>query len=167
VNDASPAKRNIAMVFQNYALYPHMTVRANMELALKIRNVGKRERAAKAAGYRPEEIYHRSPVVRRILDIGLEHVADYDKKIHTLRAEMPAKDLAVFMQAENASEKVGLESATPVLNIVLAYLYSGRQTQAYRTLQKMWPPFDQERIWKLILETRREGILRYTRSRKT
>ena len=47
VNDDSPAKRNIAMVFQNYALYPHMTVRANMELALKIRNVGKRERAAK------------------------------------------------------------------------------------------------------------------------
>ncbi len=47
VNEDSPAKRNIAMVFQNYALYPHMTVRANMELALKIRNVGKRERAAK------------------------------------------------------------------------------------------------------------------------
>jgi multiple sugar transport system ATP-binding protein len=36
--------RDIAMVFQNYALYPHMTVAANMEFALKIAGVGKDER---------------------------------------------------------------------------------------------------------------------------
>jgi multiple sugar transport system ATP-binding protein len=36
--------RDIAMVFQNYALYPHMTVGANMEFALKIAGVGKEER---------------------------------------------------------------------------------------------------------------------------
>jgi multiple sugar transport system ATP-binding protein len=35
VNDLSPRERNIAMVFQNYALYPHMTVRQNMGFALK------------------------------------------------------------------------------------------------------------------------------------
>jgi multiple sugar transport system ATP-binding protein len=46
-NDESPAKRNVAMVFQNYALYPHMTVAKNIELALKIRRVPKAERLAK------------------------------------------------------------------------------------------------------------------------
>ncbi|MCV2446648.1 ABC transporter ATP-binding protein [Paracoccus sp. DMF] len=35
INDLAPAKREIAMVFQSYALYPHMTVRDNMGLALK------------------------------------------------------------------------------------------------------------------------------------
>ena len=36
VNDMPPAERGIAMVFQSYALYPHMTVRDNMSFALKI-----------------------------------------------------------------------------------------------------------------------------------
>jgi len=36
VNDLDPSRRNIAMVFQNYALYPHMSVKANMAYALKI-----------------------------------------------------------------------------------------------------------------------------------
>src|SRR5210317_1601466 len=36
VNDVPPSERGIAMVFQSYALYPHMTVRDNMSFALKI-----------------------------------------------------------------------------------------------------------------------------------
>ncbi|MFT5743333.1 MAG: alpha-glucoside transport system ATP-binding protein, partial [Paracoccaceae bacterium] len=36
VNDVPPAQRGIAMVFQSYALYPHMTVRDNMSFALKL-----------------------------------------------------------------------------------------------------------------------------------
>ena len=43
VNDLEPADRDIAMVFQNYALYPHMTVRQNMAYGLKIRRLGKSE----------------------------------------------------------------------------------------------------------------------------
>lgn len=43
MNNISPKDRNIAMVFQNYALYPHMTVRANMEFPLKIAKMGKAE----------------------------------------------------------------------------------------------------------------------------
>lgn len=39
VNDVHPKDRDIAMVFQNYALYPHMTVRGNMEFGLKLRKV--------------------------------------------------------------------------------------------------------------------------------
>ena len=39
VNDLPPARRDIAMVFQSYALYPHMTVRDNMRFALRIRRM--------------------------------------------------------------------------------------------------------------------------------
>ena len=45
VNEVPPKDRDIAMVFQNYALYPHMTVAENMGFALKIAGVGKEERA--------------------------------------------------------------------------------------------------------------------------
>jgi multiple sugar transport system ATP-binding protein len=41
VNDLQPKERDIAMVFQNYALYPHMTVRENMGFALKLDKVPK------------------------------------------------------------------------------------------------------------------------------
>src|SRR5215510_4004764 len=41
VNDLAPRDRDIAMVFQNYALYPHMTVRDNMGFALKLAKVDK------------------------------------------------------------------------------------------------------------------------------
>jgi multiple sugar transport system ATP-binding protein len=43
VNDKAPKDRDIAMVFQNYALYPHMTVRDNMGFALKLRGADKSE----------------------------------------------------------------------------------------------------------------------------
>ena len=43
VNDVAPKDRDIAMVFQNYALYPHMTVRDNMAFGLKLRNTPKKE----------------------------------------------------------------------------------------------------------------------------
>src|SRR3954451_18148817 len=39
VNERAPKDRDIAMVFQNYALYPHMTVRDNMGFALKLAKV--------------------------------------------------------------------------------------------------------------------------------
>jgi multiple sugar transport system ATP-binding protein len=43
VNDVPPKDRDIAMVFQSYALYPHMSVRENLEFALKIRKTPKEE----------------------------------------------------------------------------------------------------------------------------
>src|ERR687886_2350725 len=52
VNDVPPKDRDIAMVFQNYALYPHMTVFDNMAFGLKLRRIPKteiRERVDKAA----------------------------------------------------------------------------------------------------------------------
>jgi multiple sugar transport system ATP-binding protein len=43
VNDVPPKDRDIAMVFQSYALYPHMTVRDNLAFGLKLRKVDKKE----------------------------------------------------------------------------------------------------------------------------
>ena len=43
VNDIAPKDRDIAMVFQNYALYPHMTVYENMAFGLKLRRMPKNE----------------------------------------------------------------------------------------------------------------------------
>jgi multiple sugar transport system ATP-binding protein len=57
MNDVPPKDRNIAMVFQNYALYPHMTVYDNMAFGLKIKKVPK------------EEIDRRVKDAARILDI--------------------------------------------------------------------------------------------------
>ncbi|MCD5411088.1 MAG: ATP-binding cassette domain-containing protein, partial [Clostridiales bacterium] len=57
VNDVAPKDRNIAMVFQNYALYPHMTVYDNMAFGLKLKKVPK------------DEIKRRVTESARILDI--------------------------------------------------------------------------------------------------
>ncbi len=65
MNDVAPKDRDIAMVFQNYALYPHMTVYDNMAFGLKLRKVHKGEidkkvkEAAKALGI--EEYLQRKP----------------------------------------------------------------------------------------------------------
>ena len=65
VNDVEPKDRDIAMVFQNYALYPHMTVYDNMSFGLKLRKVPKPEidklvhEAAKILGI--EQLLDRKP----------------------------------------------------------------------------------------------------------
>jgi multiple sugar transport system ATP-binding protein len=57
VNDLAPKDRDIAMVFQNYALYPHMSVRDNMGFALKLRKE------------KPDEINRRVTEAAKILDL--------------------------------------------------------------------------------------------------
>ncbi len=49
VTDADPADRGVAMVFQSYALFPHMTVRQNMEFGLKVNKVDPTERTRRIA----------------------------------------------------------------------------------------------------------------------
>ncbi len=66
VNDVAPKDRDIAMVFQNYALYPHMTVFDNMAFGLKLRKTPK------------EEIKRRVEEAARILDIT--HLLDRKPK---------------------------------------------------------------------------------------
>ena len=50
VNDRAPKDRSVAMVFQSYALYPHMTVRENMGFALKLAKVPRRVIDRKVSG---------------------------------------------------------------------------------------------------------------------
>ncbi|MBE7044919.1 MAG: sn-glycerol-3-phosphate ABC transporter ATP-binding protein UgpC, partial [Ruminococcaceae bacterium] len=66
VNDVAPKDRDIAMVFQNYALYPHMTVYENMAFGLKLRKTPK------------DEIKKRVTEAAKILDI--EHLLDRKPK---------------------------------------------------------------------------------------
>jgi multiple sugar transport system ATP-binding protein len=66
MNEVSPKNRDIAMVFQNYALYPHMTVYDNMAFALKLRKVPK------------DEINKRVHEAAKVLDI--EHLLDRKPK---------------------------------------------------------------------------------------
>ncbi|MBH8598669.1 ABC transporter ATP-binding protein [Thermoactinomyces sp. CICC 10523] len=66
VNDVPPKDRDIAMVFQSYALYPHMTVYENMAFGLKLRK------------FKKEEIKERVHEAARILDI--EHLLDRKPK---------------------------------------------------------------------------------------
>ncbi len=66
VNDVAPKDRDIAMVFQNYALYPHMTVFDNMAFGLKLRKTAK------------DEIKRRVEEAARILDI--EHLLERKPK---------------------------------------------------------------------------------------
>jgi multiple sugar transport system ATP-binding protein len=65
VNDVAPKDRDIAMVFQSYALYPHMSVRDNLAFGLKLRKVAKSEidkRISEAAGIlQLEKLLDRKP----------------------------------------------------------------------------------------------------------
>jgi multiple sugar transport system ATP-binding protein len=66
VNDVPPKSRDIAMVFQNYALYPHMTVYKNMAFGLKLRGMPRKQ------------IHERVTQAAKILDI--EHLLDRKPK---------------------------------------------------------------------------------------
>jgi multiple sugar transport system ATP-binding protein len=63
VNGVAPKDRDIAMVFQNYALYPHMTVRENIGFALKLAKVSKEETDARV--HKAAEILELTPYLDR------------------------------------------------------------------------------------------------------
>ena len=66
MTDAAPSDRNVAMVFQSYALYPHMTVRENMEFGLKVNGVPEPDREVRIqeAGPHPATIAVSGPETR-------------------------------------------------------------------------------------------------------
>ena len=63
VNHVPPKERDVAMVFQNYALYPHMTVAANMGFSLRLRGAARQEIDARVA--RAAEILGLKPLLER------------------------------------------------------------------------------------------------------
>ena len=89
VSDVAPKDRNIAMVFQNFALYPHMTVRANMAFGLRMRSsdslllrlllkifFGKRLWPSKVAELAKERKTTDAQVVGAAKILGIEHLLE-------------------------------------------------------------------------------------------
>lgn len=113
VNDVAPKDRDIAMVFQNYALYPHMTVYDNMAFGLKIRKMSKEEinerviNAAKILGI--EEYLKRKP---RALSGGQRQRVAIGRAI--------VRDPKVFLMDEplsNLDAKLRNEMRTEILKL--------------------------------------------------
>lgn len=94
----------------------------------------------------------------RLIDMGPQYERDYDKTIAETQRALSTAERQRLRHLTHVGEP---ETSSKALTIVLAYLYSGREAQARDALRSLWPVFDQERIWTLILQTRRGGILRY------
>ncbi|GAB5375744.1 MAG: ABC transporter ATP-binding protein [Acuticoccus sp.] len=112
VNEVAPAKRGVAMVFQSYALYPHLSVRDNIAFGLKVRKVAKDEigrRVAEAAAtLKIEPLLERLPrelsggqrqrvAIGRAI-VGHPDVFLFDEPLSNLDAE-----LRVHMRSEIAA----------------------------------------------------------------
>ncbi len=104
----------------------------------------------------------------RFVDVYSEHIEEYDGIVQDNRKNLRVEDIKQVVSMRTNPSETGSpdvrESVRKILLIVFAYLYSGREDQARRELQAMWPPFDQDRMWNLIQEHRCEGILRYVQS---
>jgi multiple sugar transport system ATP-binding protein len=121
VNDVPPKERDIAMVFQNYALYPHMTVFENMAFGLKLRKLSREairqkvEKAGKILGIEP--LFDRKPKTlsggqRQRVAVGRAIVRDpkcflFDEPLSNLDAK-----LRVEMRAEIKRIHLDLKSTT-------------------------------------------------------
>jgi hypothetical protein len=104
----------------------------------------------------------------RLLDVSSEFRSDFDQKIGMERAKLNAQDLDDFKHSDGMLDPTaGLPAATrsrlrstkmKVLEIVWSYLYSGREQEAWRSLQEMWPASDVERMRTALLNLRARGI---------
>lgn len=86
-------------------------------------------------------------------DVSADFVEQYDSEIALARAKIENGKIGKFEVADFNDAKA------VVLEIIYSYLYSGREQQAWQTLDEMWPKADQERIKKLIVATRAKGLL--------
>jgi hypothetical protein len=104
----------------------------------------------------------------RLLDASAEFQESFDQKIAAVRAKLDPADLADFKTSDGM---LGPTAAIPaarlsrmrhakarVLEIAWAYLYSGREKEAWKVLGEMWPAADLERIRAAMLAMRARGI---------
>ncbi len=105
----------------------------------------------------------------RLLDVSSEFQPSFDQKIADVRAKLAAQDLGDFKTSDG---KLSSPAALPpewlfrlrnvkvkVLEIVWAYLYSGREQEAWRALAEMWPAADLDRIRATLSNARARGML--------
>ncbi len=96
-----------------------------------------------------------------LVDVSAKYPELYDREIEQERSQLTREDLAK-LKAANFHDKLYTDQVPTVhkvLTIVLDYVYSGREDQAWQTLQELWPNDDVSRVKSLINERRHRGIL--------
>lgn len=104
----------------------------------------------------------------KLIDVSAEFQSLFDHQVAQLRGELDSAQLDDFKNSDGklsptpslSAEQMHHRRLTKiaVLEIVWAYLYSGREQQAWEALAEMWPPSDLDRIRSLILNARTAGI---------
>jgi hypothetical protein len=101
------------------------------------------------------------PEGNKLVDVSAQYTDVYDQEIEKARASLSPAELEKFRKS-NFHDKLYTDqfpTVHKVLTIVLDYVYSGREDQAWQTLNEMWPPDDIARAKSLIRERRRRGML--------
>jgi hypothetical protein len=96
-----------------------------------------------------------------LVDVSAQHPEIYDKEIAEARAQLTADELEKFKKSNfhTALYMDQVPAIHKILTIVLDYVYSGREDQAWQALQQYWPESDLSRVRSLIMERRRRGML--------
>lgn len=104
----------------------------------------------------------------RLMDVSAEFRSYYDREIAQVRAQLNTQQLSDFKNSDGKFDSIppwqveklrGLIAVkTKVLEIVWAYLYSGREQDAWQALAEMWPATDFDRIRALMVKARAGGI---------
>jgi hypothetical protein len=101
-----------------------------------------------------------------LTDVSNEFTPEYDEKIAKARGELTPAALGKFRSSDFHQQMYvdQRETVKRVLTVVLNYLYSGREKQAWQALDEMWPPADESRVRSLIVERRDRGLLAQLRN---
>lgn len=106
----------------------------------------------------------------RLIDVSSEFQPYFDDQIAAIRARLNAASVAQFKTTDGHLSSIQpqlladlhalIRTKVAILEIVWAYLYSGREQKAWDVLAEMWPPLDITRIRTAILDARARGVLR-------
>jgi multiple sugar transport system ATP-binding protein len=151
-NDLSPRDRNIAMVFQSYALYPHLTVAENIGFGLRVRGVGKAEIAAKVkataeilelSDYLARKPAHLSGGQRQRVAMGRAIV----REPHAFLMDEPLSNLDARLRVQMRAEIAKIQKMTGVTTIYVTHDQVEAMTMGDRVavmnrgvLQQLGPP---------------------------
>jgi hypothetical protein len=96
-----------------------------------------------------------------LTDVSRQYLEDYDKQIAGARAQLTPDAMQKFRAADFHKKMLidQTETMYQILTVVLNYLYSGREAEAWQALEQMWPPADAGRVRSLIEERRSRGLL--------
>lgn len=97
----------------------------------------------------------------KLVDVSARFAQLYDKQIDQARSQLTPADLEKFRKSSYGDRLFTdqIPTVRQVLTVVLAYLYSGREQEAWETLHQLWPAADVMRVRSLILERRARGLL--------